>query len=164
MFQVGQGLTVGEDVMTGPEEAARKIADARARLLTFAVGCSVQQWCSSPLGEADDPRSVSVIVDHVADAYDYIYGWLTTLVGGGAVEVSPDVVDELNARHAEKAAVIELDEVAAHLRTSGDVLIGFVGQLSADDLTIDGGRVALFCEIAARHADSHRTELEAGLA
>ena len=134
--------------MTGPEEAAGKISDARARLLTFADGCSVQQWCSSPLGEAD-PRSVSVIVDHVADAYDYIYGWLTGLVGGGTVEVSPDIVDELNARHAEKAAVIELDEVAAHLRTSGDVLIGFVGQLSADDLAIDEGRVALFCEIAA---------------
>jgi hypothetical protein len=149
--------------MIGPEKAARNIADARARLMTFAEGCSLQQWSSSPLGESD-PRSVSVIVDHVADAYDYIYGWLTSLVGGGTIEVSPDIVDELNARHAGKAALIDLDEVAAHLRTSGDVLIGFVEKLSPDDLTIDDGRVALFCEIAARHADSHRTDLEAALA
>jgi hypothetical protein len=149
--------------MTGPEEAARKIADARARLLTFADGCSVQQWGSSPLGEAD-PRSVSVVVDHVADAYDYIYGWMRTLVGGGSIEVSPEIVDELNAAHAAKAGVIDIDEVVAHLSASGDVLIEFVGKLSADDLTIDEGRVALFCEIAARHADSHRAELEAGLA
>jgi hypothetical protein len=159
-FQVGQESIRGEVVTTDPVQAARDIADARARLMAFAEGCSVEQWRSSPLGEAD-PRSVSVIVDHVADANDYICGWLEAVVGGGTVEVSPDIVDELNARHADKAAVIDLDEVGAHIRRSGDVLIGFVEGLQPDDLDLGEGIVGRFAHIAARHADAHRTELEA---
>lgn len=146
--------------MTDPHETARDIAEACARLLAFARGCSAEQWCSSPLGDAD-PRSVSVIVNHVADTYDYIAGWLRALVGGAALEVNSDMVDELNAKHASGAAVIDRDEVSAHLQTSGDALIGFIEELEPDDLVIENGRVQRLAEIAARHADGHRSELEA---
>jgi hypothetical protein len=146
--------------MTDPRDTAREIAEARARLLEFARGCSEEQWSSCPLGEAD-PRSVSVIVDHVADAYDYIAGWLRTLVGGATLEVNSDMVDELNAKHASNAPVIDRDEVTGHLQTSGDALIRFIEELAPDDLVIGNRRVERLAEIAARHADGHRSEIEA---
>jgi hypothetical protein len=149
-------------VVTDPLDAARDIADARARLLAFAWGCSEEQWRSSPLGDAD-PRSVAVIVDHVADAYDYIGGWVRSLVAGESVEVNPEIVDELNARHASDSSTIERDHVTGHLQSSGDALIALVGELSVDDLAIGDGRVEVFAKIAARHADSHRSELEVAL-
>jgi len=148
--------------MTDPRDAARDIADARARLLVFVQGCSEQQWRSSPLGEAD-PRPVAVIVDHVADAYDYIGGWVRSLVDGHEVEVNPEIVDELNARHSSDSDAIGRDGVTGHLQSSGDALIELIQGLSPEDLAIDDGRVELFAKIAARHADSHRSELEDAL-
>ena len=145
--------------MNDPRDKAQKIAQARERLVAFAEGCSEDQWRSSPLGESD-PRSVSVIVDHVADAYDYIAGWLRSMVDGETIEVDTDIVDELNAKHASNSSGVDRGEVIAHLQSSGDALIGFIEELAPDDLAIGDGLVERFADIAARHADGHRSELE----
>ena len=73
-------------------------ADRRERLVEFVGRCPEEQWSSSPFAD-DDPRSVAVIVDHVADAYEYLGSFVATLARGEPVEVSPEIVDELNARH-----------------------------------------------------------------
>ena len=158
----GEVVVPEEEVVTDPRDAARAIADARSRLLVFVQGCSEEQWRSIPLGEAD-PRSVAVIVDHVADAYDYIGAWVRSLVEGQSVEVSPEIVDELNARHAGDSSAIGRDHVTEHLQGSGDALIALIQGLRAEDLAIEDGRVELFAKIAARHADGHRSELEDAL-
>jgi hypothetical protein len=148
--------------MTDPDSMATAISEARSRLLEFAAHCSDEQWLSSPLGEAD-PRPVCVIVDHVAHSYEYIGGWVRSLVVGETVEVSPEGVDILNAEHASDATLLRREEVADHLRDSGDALIDFVKGLEPGQLAIDNGRVELLVKIAARHADGHRSELESAL-
>jgi hypothetical protein len=148
--------------MTDAIAIAEEIADARGRLVSFAADCDDEQWGSSPL-VGTDPRPVCVIVDHVADAYEYIGNWLRSLLDGDALEVTEEAVDRLNAQHASVAVPIARDEVVGHLHRSGDALIELVSGLSADDLAIDNGRVERLARIASRHADGHRSELESAL-
>jgi len=51
-----------------------------------------------------------------------------------------------------------------HLRRSGAAISQLVAGCSAEDLQAGGGRVERLAQIAIRHADDHRAEIEAGLA
>ena len=53
---------------------AADIEAARDRLIAFASGCSEAEWRAAPLD--GDPRPVAVVVDHVADSYEYMAGWI----------------------------------------------------------------------------------------
>ena len=87
------------------------------------------------------------------------------MLEGGSPRVDSDVVDELNADHAATDAVPTPTpaQVADHLKTSGDALISLVSGLNASQLELGEGRVARFAVIAARHADSHREEIQENL-
>jgi hypothetical protein len=50
-----------------------------------------------------------------------------------------------------------------HLQTSGDDLIAMISDLTATDLDVGGGRVRRLAQIAARHADDHRTDIKTAL-
>jgi hypothetical protein len=144
-----------------PAAYADDIAGARQRLLAFVGTCTDEDWSAAPLD--GDPRPVGVVVDHVAHAYEYLAGWTGDLLAGRTVAVSPEVVDALNAGHAPSAAGVTRPKAADHLRRSGDVLIALVAGLDPGQLEASGGRVRRFAEIAARHADDHRSDLEAAL-
>jgi hypothetical protein len=148
--------------VTVPEELAAEISEARGRLMAFVEQCSAADWVSSPLGSSD-PRPVCVIVDHVADAYEYLGSWIGELVSGGKVTVDSGVVDELNAKHASASTALSRDDVLAHLDRSGDAIIRLVGSLEIDQLASGEGRVELLAKIASRHADGHRSEMEGAL-
>ncbi len=141
-----------------PAGLAANIDAARQRLTEFVQGCSDEQWASSPVD--GDPRPVGLIADHVAHAYEYLAGWITEIVEGGSPQVDSDVVDDLNAEHASTDAVPTPTQVTDHLKSSGDTLIALVGGLDAAQLELGEGRVARFAIIAARHADSHREEIQ----
>jgi hypothetical protein len=149
--------------VTEATELARAVVAARARLIDFIGRCSEEQWVSCPLG-ADDPRPVGVIIDHVADAYEYLGSFVTQITRGEAVEVSSDIVDELNARHAVASAPTR-ESALAHLERSGDAFVARIEPLGAPQLSSGAGRVTItrFAEIAALHADTHRIELETAL-
>lgn len=146
-----------------PAELARQIAAARDRLLAFAAACPDERWHAQPLAAQGDPRPVGVIVDHVADAYDYITGWLRELVAGQNPHVDGALIDRLNAAHAARAGHLTQAGAMEHLTRSGDELAGFVSRLSAADLDIAEGRVGRLAEICARHGDAHRGDLEQAL-
>lgn len=148
------------DVRTAAEYAAA-IAGARQRLIGFIERCPDDDWKASPLD--GDPRPVGVVVDHVAHAYEYIAGWLRQILDGQAAVVTAEIVDGLNAGHAGEAARLSRAEVTDHLNRSGDVLIALMAGLQAAQLDADEGRVRLFAQISIRHADDHRTEIEAAL-
>jgi hypothetical protein len=101
----------------------------------------------------------------VADAYQYLASFVSTLARGERVEVSPDIVDELNARHADSAHAPTPEEAVAHLVRSGDLFVALVESLPPEQVAGGGGGVTIarFAEIAALHADSHRAELETAL-
>ncbi len=147
-----------------PAACAAQIDAARDRLIGFVDGCTEEQWRAAPLAPDGDPRPVAVVVDHVADAYEYLAGWIRRIVAGEQVDVDSDVVDALNAEHATAAAAVTRAEATGHLRRSGAVISDLVGGLSAADLAVANGQILLLAQIAARHADNHRTDLEAALA
>src|SRR5215472_15781148 len=101
---------MGDDARS-PAQYAADIDAARERLVAFAAGCSPEQWRAAPLD--GDPRPVGVIVDHVADAYDYMGGWVRRILAGEPVDGT--TVDGLNAEHASAAAMTP-DEAIDHLR------------------------------------------------
>jgi hypothetical protein len=144
-----------------PAEYAADIDAARDRLIGFMAGCTDQEWQSAPLD--GDPRPVGVVVDHVAHSYEYLAGWIRQVVAGQQVEVDNDMVDALNAQHAQ-AAPASKAEAAGHLRRSGAAISGLIAGLSAADLDAADGIVQRFAQIAIRHPDSHRCEIEAALA
>lgn len=145
-----------------PAACAQAIDEARHRLVGFVHRCTDGDWRSAPV--QGDPRPVGVIADHVAHSYEYLAGWIAGLVAGKQVEVSGDIVDDLNAEHAGDAASVTPAHVAGHLRSSGDALVALVAGLQPEQLDIGDGQVRRLAVIAARHADSHRTEIEALLA
>jgi len=148
------------DEMT-PADHARSIDDARQRLISFVEQCADSDWRSAPVD--GDRRPVGVIADHVAHAYEYLGGWIGDLAAGLPVDVSAEVVDDLNAGHAGKAGALTPGEVADHLRASGDALITLVAGLELAQLDLGEGQVRRLAQIAARHADNHRTEIEAAI-
>jgi hypothetical protein len=152
---------MGEDTRS-PAELAADIDAARERLAGFVGSCTDADWRSAPLD--GDPRPVGLVVDHVADAYEYLAGWIRQLVAGQPVDVNNEVVDALNAEHARTAGPVTRAEAAGHLRRSGADIAALVAGLSAADLAAGAGRVRRFAQIAIRHADDHRSEIEAALA
>ena len=145
-----------------PAGYAAAIEAARDRLIAFAAGCTDEQWRAAPLD--GDPRPVAVVVDHVAHSYEYMSGWIRQAVAGQPVQVSEDVVDGLNAEHAAESAAVGQAEAAEHLRRSGADICALVAGLSAADLAAGDGLDGRFAQIAIRHADNHRTDIEAALA
>jgi hypothetical protein len=77
--------------------------------------------------------------------------------------VTGDMVDALNAEHALAAAAVTKDGAIEHLRRSGTVFRDLVAGCSAAGRQSGGGRVERFAQIAVRHPDDHRAELQAAL-
>ena len=145
-----------------PARYASEIDEARERLIAFSGGCTAEQWSAAPLD--GDPRPVGVVVDHVAHAYEYLAEWMRQILDGQTVTLNSDVVDALNAKHAVRAAAVTRAEAVEHLRRSGTAISRLVAGCSAGDLQSGEGRVERLAQIAIRHADDHRAEIEAGLA
>jgi hypothetical protein len=144
-----------------PAQHAAAIDGSRQRLSDFVLSCTDEQWTAAPVD--GDPRPVGVITDHVAHAYEYLAGWISDLLAGESPEVTTDLVDDLNADHAQGAGALTPADVAEHLKTSGDALIDMIRNLEPAELELGDGRVARLAVIAARHADGHRDEIEAAL-
>jgi hypothetical protein len=142
-----------------PAAYAADIEAATDRLVSFVSACADREWRAAPL--EGDPRPVAA--DHVAHAYEYLAGWISQLLAGQPAEVSSQTVDTLNAQHAQSAAAVTKAEVTGHLRRSGDAISRLVAGLDAADLAAGDGMVRRLAQIAARHADDHRTDIQAAL-
>ena len=54
-------------------------------------------------------------------------------------------------------------DAVAHLHRSGDAIIDLVAELRPDDLDAADGRGRRLAQIAIRHADDHRRDIQAAL-
>jgi hypothetical protein len=145
-----------------PAEYAAAIDAARQRLLGFARACPERDWQAAPLD--GDPRPVGVVIDHVAHSYQYLANWMREILAGHQVPVNSDIVDGLNAEHAQSAAQVSPEAAIAHLNANGDAIVALVAGLSPPDLDTDDGRIRRMAQIAIWHADNHRTEIQEALA
>ena len=73
-------LGVMSDDGRSPAQYASDIDQARERLVALAQRCTDDQWHAAPLD--GDPRPVGVVVDHVADSYEYLAGWMRRVQPG----------------------------------------------------------------------------------
>lgn len=73
-------------------------------------------------------------------------------------------MDALNAEHARVAGSVTRAEAVGHLRRNGADIAALVAGLSTADLAAGDGRVRRLAQVAIRHADDHRSEIEAALA
>jgi hypothetical protein len=144
-----------------PSECAVAIDEARGRFSEFVRQLTDEEWQTSPVD--GDPRPAGVITDHVAHSYEYLAGFITELLQGGEPRVNPAIVDGLNAEHAADLGTVTPEHVIGHLGASGDALISLISGLEPSQLDLGDGQVRRFAVIAARHADSHREEIESAL-
>ena len=112
------------------ESLADRIEEGAAGLAAFAEGLSEAEW-RTPVS-ATDCRSIGVIVHHVASVYPVEIDLARAIASGKAVtDVTPEVVNGMNAKHAQdqaevtKAATLELlrgnsREAAAAVRAFTD--------------------------------------------
>lgn len=138
---------------------ADELREARQRLLETVQSCDAEQWRAAPIDDGD-PRSVGVLIDHVADSYEYILRWMRQIVDGEIPEVSPAVVDGLNAQHARVARDRQPDEVSGRLQRLGDDAVNFLAARSDEDLLLQGGRVRRLAGILISHTQNHREDVE----
>ena len=95
------------------ELLADRIEEGAAGLAAFVEGLSEAEW-RTPMSGGNDRRPVGVIVHHVASVYPIEVDLARTIASGKAVDVTWDVVAQLNAKHAAdqatvtKAAALEL--------------------------------------------------------
>ena len=87
------------------ELLADRIEEGAAVLAAFAEGLSEEEW-RAPVS-ATDRRSAGVIVHHVASMYPIEIDVARAVASGKAVtDVTWDVVEELNAKHAHEHAEV----------------------------------------------------------
>ncbi len=99
---------------------ADRIEEGAERLAAFAAQLTDEEW-KRPVIEGGKPgRTVGVIVHHVATMYP-IEADVARAVATGAnvIQVSWDVVNEINAKHATEHAHVTKEEALTLLRTNG---------------------------------------------
>ena len=103
-------------------------------------------------------------MDHVAHAYEYLAAWISQLAAGQPAQVNSDAVHALNAQHARETVTVSKAEATGHLRRSGEAISRLVAGLSAAGIAAGDSRVRRLAQIAARHADDHRADIQTALA
>jgi hypothetical protein len=97
------------------ELLADRIEKGAAGLVAFVQDLSDAEW-QAPIS-ATDHRTVGVVVHHVASMYPIEIEIARTIASGHAVtEVTPEVVDQMNAAHAAENANVTKDTALSLLR------------------------------------------------
>ncbi len=142
------------------QSLAERIEEGAAKLAAFAEELTEAEWRTSV--SPTDPRSIGVIVHHVASVYPVEIDLARAIASGKAVtDVTWEVVAQMNAEHARenvgisKAAAIEL------LRRNSSEAAYAVRTFTADELdrlapfSLSSGRVVTAQSVIEDHAVGH---------
>jgi DinB family protein len=115
------------------ELLAERIEEGAAALAAFVTGLSEEEW-RSPVS-ATDRRPIGVVVHHVASVYPVEVELARTIASGNAViDVTPAVIDELNAAHARDYDSVNREETLELLRRNSHSAADEVRAFSDEDL------------------------------
>lgn len=88
-------------------------------LATFAEGLSDSEWNKPVMG---DGRTIGIVVHHVANVYPLEIELAQVLASGNPItEATIDVVNQMNAEHAEEFANVSKHETITLLRQNSKV-------------------------------------------
>ena len=117
---------------TRANELANRLEKGANQLLAFAEGLSQAEWetiCPT------EKRSIGVLVHHVASAYLVEVDLIRDLASSKAIEgVSWDMVDQMNAEHADTQASCSKTETLELLKQNSALAAGAVRALSDEQL------------------------------
>lgn len=113
-------------------QLAKRIEDGVNQLLAFAEKLSPAEWqtiCPS------EERSIGVLIHHVASSYPVEVNLIQALASGEAIDgVTRDMVDHMNAEHANTEASCTKTESLELLRQNGVLAANAVRALSDEQL------------------------------
>jgi hypothetical protein len=153
---------------------ADRIEQGAALLGAFAESVSEEEWNAPVAGNTTDRRPIGVIVHHVASSYPIEIELAQRIAGGQAVtDVTWDIVDRINATHADmyagvtKQMTLELlkrnsSEAAEAVRAFTDEELDYAAPFSLNN---DAPLTAQFVieDHAVRHSWNHLGRIRAGL-
>ena len=117
---------------TRAQTLAERVERGAKELITFVEGCSLAEW-QTPI--PSDGRTVGVLAHHVASAYLVEIDLVETLASGEAIAgVSWQMVDQMNAEHAQAHANCTREETLALLRQNSAAAANAIQQLSDKQL------------------------------
>ena len=153
---------------------ADRIEQGAALLGEFVESLSEEQWNAPVAGSTTDKRPIGVIVHHVASSYPIEVELARRIAGGQAItDVTPHLVDRINAKHAEtyvgvtKQTTLELlkrnsGEAAETVRAFTDEELDCAAPFSLNN---DAPLTAQFVieDHAVRHSWNHLGRIRSGL-
>lgn len=115
---------------------ASQFEAATNEFISAIEGCTDAQW---RIKCPDEDRPVGVVAHHVAGAQRAAAGWMRTVAEGQALPpLTLELIDQLNARHAERHGDVSKDETVALLRQNGHDVAALIRALSDDALDRTG--------------------------
>ena len=101
-------------------------------LLAFAESCSEEEWHTIV---PEEKRSVGVVVHHVASLYPVEMDLVRVLASGQAVvDVTWDMVDQMNAGHAEEQGNCGKEDTIDLLKQNSAAAVKEISELSDEQL------------------------------
>ena len=117
---------------TRAEQLAARVEQGAQELASFVDGLSEAEWqkvCT------DDGRTVGVLVHHVASAYPAEVGIIRQLATGqGLSGVTWDMVNQMNAQHAQTNVSAGKGETLELLRQNSSEAAAAIRELSDEEL------------------------------
>lgn len=152
-------------------ELARRLELGALALEAFAGSLTEFEWQSRVPG---DGRKIGVIVHHVASAYPVEIQLAQTLAQGRPiVGVTWEVVDKMNATHAQQFDGVTQEEAIALLKQNSAAAAAAIRELSDEELDMAGtvslnANAPLTCQFivedhAVRHSYHHLSRIRAAL-
>lgn len=115
------------------EKLANRIEEGAAGLAAFLEGLSEAEW-QTPVS-ATDRRSVGVVAHHVASMYPIEIEVARAIATGNSVtDVTPEVVNQINAKHAEEQAQTTREATLDLLRHNSRAAADAVRALTDEEL------------------------------
>jgi hypothetical protein len=114
---------------------ADRIEEGAMRLAQFAGRLTYQQWNTPVIEGGTQGRTVGVIVHHVASVYPIEVDLARTIASGKTVtQVTWDVVNNLNAKHAAEWSAVSKQETLELLRKNSEQAAAAVRAFSDAEL------------------------------
>lgn len=118
------------------EALASRFAAANDEFVATIEECTDAQWRTTC---PDEERPVGVVAHHVAGAQRAAAGWMQAVASGQPLPpLTIELINQLNARHAERHSTTGKDETVALLRHNGQETAALIRALSDAELDRTG--------------------------
>jgi len=163
--------TTARTISARANALADRLEEGARSLMAFATGLTDAEWRTRT---PKDGRTIGVIVHHVASVYPVEIQLAQTVAAGTPVTgVTPDDINEMNARHATENSAVTKEEALDLLRRNSAAAAAAIRAFSDEQLG-EAAPVSLYADApltcqfvledhAVRHSYHHLARLQRAL-